>query len=135
MSGRTENDINYEELLRREREKRRQEEERRRRRELLLKQVASLEASNSSILEELQENSDRLSAMLDSFEESKKKSIVELKESYINSLVTFIEEDNETENMRGGSHGVGKIACNAASDIYMMFFANCDETGKQHICK
>ena len=52
MSGRTENDINYEELLRREREKRRQEEERRRRRELLLKQVASLEASNSSIKEE-----------------------------------------------------------------------------------
>lgn len=47
--------------------------------------------------------------------------------------VHFIEEDNETENMRGGSHGVGKIACNAASDIYMMFFANCDETGKQHI--
>lgn len=47
--------------------------------------------------------------------------------------VHFVEEDSETEKMRGGSHGVGKIACNAASDIHMMFFANCDAEGKQHI--
>lgn len=47
--------------------------------------------------------------------------------------VHFTESDSEAENLRGGSHGVGKIACNAASDIHMMFFANCDEDGKQHI--
>ena len=47
--------------------------------------------------------------------------------------VHFTEKDSETENLRGGSHGVGKIACNAASDIHMMFFANCDADGKQHL--
>lgn len=47
--------------------------------------------------------------------------------------VHFTEKDSETEKLRGGSHGVGKIACNAASDIHMMFFANCDANGKQYI--
>lgn len=47
--------------------------------------------------------------------------------------VHFTEHDDELEKTRGGSHGVGKIACNAASDIYMMFFANCDANGKQYI--
>ena len=47
--------------------------------------------------------------------------------------VHFTEEDMELEKSRGGSHGVGKIASNAASDIHMMFFANCDAEGKQHI--
>ena len=47
--------------------------------------------------------------------------------------VHFTEEDSELESLRGGSHGVGTIACNAASDIHMMFFANCDSKGKQHI--
>ena len=47
--------------------------------------------------------------------------------------VHHIVEDAELENLRGGSHGVGKIACNAASDLYMMFFANCDAQGNQHI--
>lgn len=47
--------------------------------------------------------------------------------------VHFTEKDVEAENLRGGSHGVGKIACNAASDIHMMFFANCDAEGKMHI--
>lgn len=47
--------------------------------------------------------------------------------------VHFTEHDDELEKTRGGSHGVGKIACNAASDIYMMFFANCDVNGKQYI--
>lgn len=32
-----------------------------------------------------------------------------------------MENDVELEKTRGGSHGVGKIACNAASDIHMMF--------------
>lgn len=47
--------------------------------------------------------------------------------------VHFTEHDDELEKTRGGSHGVGKIACNAASDIYMMFFANCDANGKKYI--
>lgn len=47
--------------------------------------------------------------------------------------VHFMENDVELEKTRGGSHGVGKIACNAASDIHMMFFANCDADGRQHI--
>ena len=47
--------------------------------------------------------------------------------------VHFTEKTIEREKLRGGSHGVGKIACNAASDIHMMFFANCDKEGKQYI--
>lgn len=47
--------------------------------------------------------------------------------------VHFTEKNIEREKLRGGSHGVGKIACNAASDIHMMFFANCDKEGKQYI--
>lgn len=47
--------------------------------------------------------------------------------------VHFVEEDRNIENVRGGSYGVGKIACNAASDIYMMIFSNCDQEGKKHI--
>ena len=43
------------------------------------------------------------------------------------------ESDAERENIRGGSHGVGKIASNAASDLHIMYFANCDEKGQQHI--
>lgn len=47
--------------------------------------------------------------------------------------VHFEEENNEVETIRGGSHGVGKIANNAASDIHLMYFANCDEKGSQHL--
>lgn len=47
--------------------------------------------------------------------------------------VHFEEEDAEIEITRGGSHGVGKIANNAASDLHLMYFSNCDENGKQHI--
>lgn len=43
------------------------------------------------------------------------------------------ESDEEAESLRGGSHGVGKIASNAASDLHLMYFANCDEYGNQHI--
>ncbi|MFP5111633.1 hypothetical protein ACSU64_04525 [Bacillaceae bacterium C204] len=43
------------------------------------------------------------------------------------------EEDKAFENSRGGSHGVGKIASNAASDLHIMYFANCDEEGNQHL--
>lgn len=47
--------------------------------------------------------------------------------------VHFEETDKEVEQNRGGSHGIGKIAANAASDLNLMFFANCDENGEQHI--
>ena len=43
------------------------------------------------------------------------------------------EENEETEKSRGGSHGIGKIASNAASDLHMMYFANCDEEGNKHL--
>ena len=43
------------------------------------------------------------------------------------------EEDENLEKSRGGSHGIGKIASNAASDLYMMYFANCDEQGNKHL--
>ncbi|MEK4715756.1 hypothetical protein [Sporosarcina sp. FSL K6-5500] len=43
------------------------------------------------------------------------------------------EEDEAVETSRGGSHGVGKIASNAASDLNVMYFANCDEFGDQHL--
>lgn len=45
----------------------------------------------------------------------------------------FEEEDKAVEIARGGSHGVGKIASNAASDLHVMYFANCDAEGNQHL--
>lgn len=50
-----------------------------------------------------------------------------------NKGVHFEEKDESFEASRGGSHGVGKIASNAASDVHMMFFANCDAEGEQHL--
>lgn len=50
-----------------------------------------------------------------------------------NKGVHFEESDSTIETSRGGSHGVGKIASNAASDLHMMYFANCDEHGDQHL--
>ena len=43
------------------------------------------------------------------------------------------EEDSTLEKSRGGSHGIGKIASNAASELHMMYFANCDEQGNKHL--
>ncbi|MFC4409016.1 hypothetical protein ACFOZY_01060 [Chungangia koreensis] len=50
-----------------------------------------------------------------------------------NKGVHFEEEDEAVETSRGGSHGVGKIASNAASDLNLMYFANCDAEGNQHL--
>ena len=50
-----------------------------------------------------------------------------------NKGVHFEESDKTVETTRGGSHGVGKIASNAASDLHLMYFANCDEHGDQHL--
>jgi hypothetical protein len=43
------------------------------------------------------------------------------------------DENTEKEKVRGGSHGIGKISSNAASEIYTMFFANCDENREKHL--
>lgn len=43
------------------------------------------------------------------------------------------EEDSTLEKFRGGSHGIGKIASNAASELHMMYFANCDDEGDKHL--
>lgn len=43
------------------------------------------------------------------------------------------ESDDTLEKSRGGSHGIGKIASNAASELHMMYFANCDEEGNKHL--
>lgn len=51
-----------------------------------------------------------------------------------NKGVHLVDEDVEKEKLRGGSHGIGKIAFNAASDINVMYFSNCDMAGQQHIC-
>jgi hypothetical protein len=45
----------------------------------------------------------------------------------------FEEENTSKEEIRGGSHGVGKIASNAASDIHAMFFSNCDDKSQKHL--
>ncbi|WP_099364685.1 hypothetical protein [Fredinandcohnia onubensis] len=50
-----------------------------------------------------------------------------------NKGVHSLEESEELETERGGSHGVGKIASNAASDLHLMYFANCDGEGNQHL--
>lgn len=47
--------------------------------------------------------------------------------------VHYKESDTNWENIRGGSHGVGKIANNAASDIHLMYFANSDGFGQCHL--
>lgn len=47
--------------------------------------------------------------------------------------VHFFEENSADESIRGGSYGVGKIASNAASDLHIMFFANCDSENNQHL--
>lgn len=43
------------------------------------------------------------------------------------------EEDSTLEKSRGGSHGIEKIASNAASELHMMYFANCDDEGDKHL--
>lgn len=43
------------------------------------------------------------------------------------------EEYSTLEKSRGGSHGIGKIASNAASELHMMYFANCDDEGDKHL--
>lgn len=53
--------------------------------------------------------------------------------SYAYQKGIHIETEVKIEQSRGGSHGVGKIANNAASALNMMFFANCDEKKEKHV--
>lgn len=50
-----------------------------------------------------------------------------------NKGVHSINQNTSIEISRGGSHGIGKIANNAASDLHLMYFANCDEFDNQHL--
>ena len=43
------------------------------------------------------------------------------------------DENLGSQIVRGGSHGVGKIASNAASELNLMYFSNCDADGLQTI--
>ena len=43
------------------------------------------------------------------------------------------DEDEEKEAQRGGSHGIGKIASNAASDIATMYFATKDDLEEMYL--
>lgn len=45
----------------------------------------------------------------------------------------YKSRDEKFEEIRGGSYGIGKIASNAASDLYLMYFSNCDDLGNKHI--
>jgi len=47
--------------------------------------------------------------------------------------VHYVDSDGNVEVSRGWSHGIGKIANNAASDIHLMYFANCDAYGEKHL--
>lgn len=44
-----------------------------------------------------------------------------------------VSQDKVYESTRGGSHGIGKIANNSASEIHLMYFANCDAEFNQHL--
>ncbi len=42
-------------------------------------------------------------------------------------------ESGISEGARGGSHGIGKIASNSASEIALMYFSTCDENERKYI--
>lgn len=50
-------------------------------------------------------------------------------QAYAYSRGMHFNDNEDKKVIKGGSFGVGKIASNAASDIYTMFFANHDATG------
>ncbi len=50
-----------------------------------------------------------------------------------NKGVHLEEDDEEMEKYRGGSHGIGKIASNSASELFLAYFSNCDEYGNKHL--
>ncbi|WP_215190319.1 hypothetical protein [Exiguobacterium sp. s6] len=114
----------------------------------LIDRIYSLEGRNTYTKETIQHmlnKVDQESVSYISFEDQNTKGLTGAKYGQSNSKdhtwgiyaynkgVHFEETDTAIETARGGSHGVGKIASNAASDIHLMYFANCDEEGEQHL--
>ena len=114
----------------------------------LIDRISSLEGRNTYTKETIQHmlnKVDQESVSYISFEDQNTKGLTGAKYGQSNSKdhtwgiyaynkgVHFEETDTAIETARGGSHGVGKIASNAASDIHLMYFANCDEEGEQHL--
>lgn len=109
------------------------------------KHIHSLEGGNSYTQETIDHmreslNTDTVDVLI--FEDSNTKGLsgadqLDAKTTYntfaYKKGVHFAEQDEKVETIRGGSHGVGKIANNAASDLHLMFFANHDEEGNVHI--
>ncbi|WP_044338721.1 hypothetical protein [Rossellomorea aquimaris] len=114
----------------------------------VIDRIKSLQGRNSYTKETIQHmlnkiNQDEVRYI--SFEDSNTRGLTGAKNGQSNSArdtwgiyaynkgVHFEEADSEMETSRGGSHGVGKIASNAASDLHLMYFANCDEHGDKHL--
>lgn len=108
--------------------------------------INSLEGGNSYTRETIEHMKSKVNSSTCnyiSFEDSNTKGLSGAKEgqapgsswnSYAYSTGSHYEDtDEEVEKSRGGSHGIGKIASNSASDVYMMYFANCDEEGNKHL--
>lgn len=96
-------------------------------------------------IENMKEKMEENEANYISFEDSNTKGLIGAKNGQSNSKedtwgmyaynkgVHSEENDVDLESIRGGSHGIGKIASNAASELNMMYFANCDELGNRHL--
>jgi hypothetical protein len=114
----------------------------------VIDRIKSLQGRNSYTKETIQHMINKINqeeVRYISFEDSNTRGLTGAKNGQSNSArdtwgiyaynkgVHFEEDDSEMETSRGGSHGVGKIASNAASDLHLMYFANCDEHGDKHL--
>ncbi|WOV86960.1 hypothetical protein QWT69_13940 [Sporosarcina oncorhynchi] len=114
----------------------------------VIKRIHSLKGRNSytkEAIEHMVKTSEEEEVHYISFEDSNTRGLSGAKNGQSNSSkdtwaiyaynkgVHSEEEDAAVETSRGGSHGVGKIASNAASDLNVMYFANCDANGDQHL--
>ncbi|OXS54893.1 hypothetical protein B0G93_13148 [Bacillus sp. V-88] len=114
----------------------------------VIDRIKSLQGRNSYTKETIQHMINKINqeeVRYISFEDSNTRGLTGAKNGQSNSArdtwgiyaynkgVHFEEADSEMETSRGGSHGVGKIASNAASDLHLMYFANCDEHGDKHL--
>ncbi|MCU7558429.1 hypothetical protein [Macrococcus capreoli] len=114
----------------------------------IFEHINSLEGHNNYTIETInymKSKIDNKTVPILSFEDSNSKGLTGAKNGQSNSKqdtygiyaynkgVHFVEDDSSKEVKRGGSHGIGKIANNAASDIHLMYFANCDNENNQHL--
>lgn len=86
-------------------------------------------------IEHMQEKVKKIDAKYISFEDKNTKGLTHENWNYYayEKGNHYIEKDKKLEDSRGGSHGVGKIASNAASNLHMMFFSNCNAKGQKEI--